>query len=640
MSQGIVPPAAISTPSLSGDQTWTGAESFTGDARFTNARFAGPDPWCDVTHPTFAGGAKGDTSDDLAAFQAAAAAIPAAGGVLFIPPATSYYALSGAVTIKANTTVMGCGISSKVQTTSGTANIFEVGGDHVTIQDLYLVQNASGTGHCIHSPTRSYLAVYRVTMQDGSANFFYEGVLGSGIAQDIRVQDCHTIAGAHGSGTASLLFNGGWNTSTGVPGITDILLQGNYIENPVNSAIELYGNSGPCFANVRMLGNRSKGAAGAMWITGATDVLVNGNIVSDFTAEGLDVEASTRVVIAGNISKNCVGGITTYAIGTGVVNTTLGTGVSAGTKVAVTPASMANIQPQCQLFIDSGGSQETVIVETTSVTTFTAYFVKAHGGAAPVLGAGVDEHTGTTNWAYRVCDGVTIVGNTVERPSTNAAIPPAIMCHGATNLTIVGNTVRDAFDHGIAIYPSSANRTSAWLKDLTIVGNTIRAHDNLGGSKSGVFLYGPVDPGSLANVTVEANTIENFDHGVDARGVTNLLIGGNNVNGATTNYFVDAWSLAHESLSVVVAPIWTEGLRVRDGANNRQGLATLTGGTVTVSNTAVTANSRLYLTRQPGGSGTAGALGVTTITPGTSFVITSTSGTDAGIVAWLIVEAG
>lgn len=79
-------------------------------------------------------------------------------------------------------------------------------------------------------------------------------------------------------------------------------------------------------------------------------------------------------------------------------------------------------------------------------------------------------------------------------------------------------------------------------------------------------------------------------------------------------------------------------LSVREtGADARMGLATLTAGSVVVNTTAVTANSRIFLAAQAAG-GTPGALRVNARTPGASFTISSSSGTDTSIVAWLIVE--
>lgn len=80
------------------------------------------------------------------------------------------------------------------------------------------------------------------------------------------------------------------------------------------------------------------------------------------------------------------------------------------------------------------------------------------------------------------------------------------------------------------------------------------------------------------------------------------------------------------------------GLRIKEGgAGGRQGAATLVAGTVTVACTAVTANSRIQLTAQNSGAAP-GALRVSARTPGASFVITSTSGTDTSLVAYQVFE--
>lgn len=81
-----------------------------------------------------------------------------------------------------------------------------------------------------------------------------------------------------------------------------------------------------------------------------------------------------------------------------------------------------------------------------------------------------------------------------------------------------------------------------------------------------------------------------------------------------------------------------KGLKVAESAGNaKMGVSVLVAGTVTVANTAVNANSRIYLTPQITG-GTAGFLNVGTITPGTSFVIHSSNAADTSTVAWLIVD--
>lgn len=82
-----------------------------------------------------------------------------------------------------------------------------------------------------------------------------------------------------------------------------------------------------------------------------------------------------------------------------------------------------------------------------------------------------------------------------------------------------------------------------------------------------------------------------------------------------------------------------KGLQVKEGANAKMGTATLVAGAVVVATTAVTANSRIFLTVQTLGTVAAPkAIAVTARTAGTSFTITSADGTDTSVVAWLLVE--
>lgn len=79
------------------------------------------------------------------------------------------------------------------------------------------------------------------------------------------------------------------------------------------------------------------------------------------------------------------------------------------------------------------------------------------------------------------------------------------------------------------------------------------------------------------------------------------------------------------------------GFKIKEGTNARMGVATLTAGTVTVANTSVTATSRIFLTAQSDG-GTVGFQRVSARAAGTSFTITSSSGADTSVVAWMIIE--
>jgi len=80
------------------------------------------------------------------------------------------------------------------------------------------------------------------------------------------------------------------------------------------------------------------------------------------------------------------------------------------------------------------------------------------------------------------------------------------------------------------------------------------------------------------------------------------------------------------------------GILIKEGTNATMGVtAAMTAGTITVSTTKVTTNSRIFLTAQTTG-GTPGALRVSARTAGTSFTITSSSTADTSTVAWIIIE--
>lgn len=73
------------------------------------------------------------------------------------------------------------------------------------------------------------------------------------------------------------------------------------------------------------------------------------------------------------------------------------------------------------------------------------------------------------------------------------------------------------------------------------------------------------------------------------------------------------------------------------GAAGITGTATLSSGTATVSTTAVTTNSKIFLTWNGAGTLT-GILHADTIVAATSFVITSSGGSDSAQINWLIVN--
>ena len=164
---------------------------------------------------------------------------------------------------------------------------------------------------------------------------------------------------------------------------------------------------------------------------------------------------------------------------------------------------------------------------------------------------------------------------------------------------------------------------------------TSRYSDMVFGGENGnsfAFIISTSEPGAT-----EGNN--NLRYGIDlSSGVFNVGI----VNCATGRPIYDPTLVGAYSGSPQIDPLNPNtpaiGLLVRVSPYQvRSGVATLAAGTVTVSHSAVQTGSRIRLTRQPGGANP-GAVYVSAIVGSTSFTITSTSGTDTGIVFWEIAR--
>lgn len=233
---------------------------------------------------------------------------------------------------------------------------------------------------------------------------------------------------------------------------------------------------------------------------------------------------------------------------------------------------------------------------------------------------------------------------------------------GADNVAVGENTLRALVNAGLtntAIGASAGAALTSGNGNIflgAVTGNGITSSSNTlyaGGSGANsriqtVYLgAGPTDS-TPATVTVNvtggsgADTSGarlNFAGGIS----TGAGVGGSIVlqtspatgSSSTPNTLADR--LTVDQLGQVSINTVGRGLSVKEGSNAKMGTSVLVAGTVTVSTTAVTATSRVFLTSQVDG-GTVGFVRVSTRTAGTSFVITSSLGTDTSTIAWFIVE--
>lgn len=181
--------------------------------------------------------------------------------------------------------------------------------------------------------------------------------------------------------------------------------------------------------------------------------------------------------------------------------------------------------------------------------------------------------------------------------------------------------------------------------DLSNIGGII--YDTFTQTGALVLSAAPIVVGGKAIITIKSNGAAITLPGTWIRdGGDNISIVNNDINHITliakdrnvVLYRNKAEGVTGKSLagSLQLTTIGS-GITVKEGANATLGEAVLVAGTVTIANTKVTANTKVFITRQVAG-GAVGTYAPTARVPGTSFTITSSSGTDTSTVGWFFIE--
>lgn len=97
-------------------------------------------------------------------------------------------------------------------------------------------------------------------------------------------------------------------------------------------------------------------------------------------------------------------------------------------------------------------------------------------------------------------------------------------------------------------------------------------------------------------------------------------------------------SITAKVLTDIEAFLANNKLNIPTGSNASAGTGTLSGGTVTISTTAVTSSSLIFLQDTASSTTNVGTLTVSAKSPGTSFTVTSVSPLDTSTFNWLIVN--
>lgn len=210
----------------------------------------------------------------------------------------------------------------------------------------------------------------------------------------------------------------------------------------------------------------------------------------------------------------------------------------------------------------------------------------------------------------------------------------AVNASGASNASNVygyGMDVNGAASTSecIALYTKSqvpgtytgTNVTGMWVEADMNAGTASTTATTVRGLDLRVF----VNQGAALGYTGIRLAVTERATGSGNKRLVDLLVGG-----ATKLYIDNAGNLKIDAVG--------SGIFIKEGSNARMGVATLVAGTVTVNTTAVTANSRILLTRQNHAGTVTGAVDVTARVAATSFTITSENAADTSDVAWLIIE--
>lgn len=372
-----------------------------------------------------------------------------------------------------------------------------------------------------------------------------------------------------------------------------------------------------------------------------------------------------------------VGGISTFgpqAVNTAYLWTLWGT---SGAANSVHPSSATNITgaivsyavPSTSTASATGIGVGMSIVASAAVGQVIPFYLQS-----PVVGASA---TATTNYGIRIDNqgnaGFTTSYGLFINAQSGSTNTYAIYNNGGLNffnspLFVLG-TAGMNYDHLVRLgyngttHPSTSVNIVGFSTDFTapstatgsVIGQYIRMRtaaasyttSQLVGSQIDTFILGAGSTiTTLIGYSVLAQSI------VTGTSI-GLIIG--NITGGTTNYAIQT-NRGLVQFGDVVRPdtdntrdlgvlttnrwrdIFAARLRLIDTtASSTMGQVTLVGGTKVVSTTAVTANSRIFLTSDAPG-GTIGFLSVSARVAGTSFTIQSSNALDTSNVSWIIVE--
>ncbi|MFI0967050.1 glycosyl hydrolase family 28-related protein [Streptomyces sp. NPDC021080] len=561
-------------------------------------------------------GATGNgTTDDTAAIQAAISAVGAAGGgVVYFPPGNYLLNGSSPLTVSSNSVVLrGSGAeATKILVGSGFSgsSAISVTGTNVQITDLSVNGNSATT----------------------TTNPTSHGITVSG-ARRLRVYGCQFWY-LNGYAIRALATSSSSTTNPHGTQISNIRVN-------------------QCAGGIHFLGHTAQGFAVNSFVS---DVHIQQGGVTTGANANLD---GVRIEDAWDVLTENV--ISWLQAGTGSAFHVYGTCAASFNKNldALGPTTAPNIlvedgpngSPQNVQFNGgviqqgsvgikvSGGSQH-VHFDTVRVINN-----QGHGAQVDGTGLGINFHK-----CFFSQSGQAATGTNYDINWSGAATGQIIHCRFSSpivstgtagvqqtvNVATVGQNVR-IFN---ADFQGTGSATTNWVTNLPSILTEISSSKN-NFATTATFSNGtrPAEfqPSASTNTALSGNVngTDAFDRWrINGKGDINL--GSGSANRDTTWGRIGTAQIGSSDSDIIVG-LAGKGLRVKEGSNAKMGTATLVAGTVTVANTSVTSTSRIIAFSQADG-GTPGWLRCSTRVVGTSFTITSSSGSDTSTIMWIIYE--
>ncbi len=186
---------------------------------------------------------------------------------------------------------------------------------------------------------------------------------------------------------------------------------------------------------------------------------------------------------------------------------------------------------------------------------------------------------------------------------------------------------------------SDAAHSNTTGHDNTVIGREA-LYNNTTGANNVAIGSGAGYNGSVSLTTMGNSTFIGTGANSSTNGITNSTALGYNAQVTASNQIVFGNTSVTSNIfngNVTLANIGN-GISIKEGTNAAMGIGTLSGGTLVISNTRVTANSRIFLTDQGGTVTNLGSLYISARTAGTSFTVSSSNVLDASTFAWVILE--